>query len=80
MKRAVAVVMIVALLVGSVSPAAAAPYVACRDGHIAPTLEACPVPRKNPIGVHPGGGGGGGGGGLLGTIGRVLGGLTGGLL
>lgn len=38
---------------------------------------------SGPFGSFPGGGGGGGGGnggGLLGTIGRVLGGLTGGLL
>lgn len=39
---------------------------------------------EGPLGSFPGGGGapvgGGGSGGLLGTIGRVLGGLTGGLL
>jgi hypothetical protein len=36
---------------------------------------------SGPYGHFPGGGGGGsGGGGILGTIGRVLGGLTGGLL
>lgn len=37
---------------------------------------------EGPLGSFPGGGGGGGGGsgGLLGAIGRVLGGLTGGIL
>jgi hypothetical protein len=79
MKRAVAVAMAVVMLMGSTATAGAAPYVACLDGHIAPTLADCPLPRRSPISVHPGGGGGSGGG-LLGTIGRVLGGLTGGLL
>lgn len=55
----------------------------CPGGHLvrrAPGAECPPYPR-NPISVAPGGGGGPGrGGGLIGTIGRVLGGLTGGLL
>lgn len=80
MRRGVAAIMIVVMLgVTSVVPASAAPYVSCRDGHIVKTLSECP-PVRNPISVHPGSGSGGGGGGLLGTIGRIVGGLTGGLL
>lgn len=82
MKRwaAVGLVTLMIGIMGSV-PAAAAPYVSCRDGHIVPTLEMCPPYPRPVIGVHPGAGGGAGrGGGLLGTIGRILGGLTGGLL
>lgn len=71
----------IALVSGTPGVASAAPYVSCPGGYIAPTYGDCP-PFRTPISVHPGrsGGGGGGGGGLLGTIGRVLGGLTGGLL
>lgn len=52
-------------------------YVACIDGHIAPTLDQCPKPRSFPNGAGGTGSGGprtggGGGGGLLGGI---LGGL-----
>ena len=66
-------------VVTTVFPASAAPYISCKDGHIVQNLSDCPIPRQ-PIAVYPGGGGGGSGGGLLGTIGRLLGGLTGGLL
>lgn len=56
-------------------------YVSCPGGYIAHSLGDCPPYPRPPIGItgHSGGGGAGGGG-LLGTIGRVLGGLTGGLL
>lgn len=80
MRRAVAAVFLVGALMLAPT-ASAAPYVSCIDGHIAPTLQMCPPPRHSPISVVPRGGGPhGGGGGLFGTIGRVLGGLTGGLL
>lgn len=83
MKRVGAVmVMTLSLLFGATPVATAAPYVSCPGGYIAKTGDQCP-PFRTPISVHPGkagGGGGGGGGGLLGTVGRILGGLTGGLL
>lgn len=82
MRRVGAAVMIViALLMGSQGVATAAPYVSCPGGYIAASGDKCP-PFRTPISVHPGKGGGGtkGGGGLLGTVGRILGGLSGGLL
>jgi len=78
--RLIAAVMVTVMMVTTtIYPAAAAPYISCKDGHIVQILNDCPIPRQ-PITVYPGGGSGGGGGGLLGTIGRLLGGLTGGLL
>ena len=83
MKRGCAVVvMILSLLFGTAPVASAAPYISCPGGYIARVGDECP-PFRTPISIHPGKGGSGGpngGGGLLGTIGRVLGGLTGGLL
>lgn len=81
MKKLGATLMVAVMVSTGTAPSAdAAPYVACRDGHIAPTLQACPVAKGPLIGIRPGGGGGGNGGGLFGTIGRVVHGLTGGLL
>lgn len=85
MKRALVVVfMSVGLVIASpgntvAAPLPSAPYISCPGGYIAKTGSECP-PFHTPISVHPGqrGGGGGnpnGGGGLLGTIGRIVGGL-----
>jgi len=80
MKRAMAVV-VMAVSVMFAPVASAAPYVSCPGGYIAHDLGECPQWPRPAIGITGhGGGGGGSGGGLLGTIGRVLGGLTGGLL
>jgi hypothetical protein len=76
----VAMVMIMVLIaVTAVVPATAAPYYSCRDGRIVQNASDCLIPRQ-PISVLPGAPGHGDGGGLLGTIHRLLGGLTGGLL
>lgn len=88
MKRAcVVVAMMLSLLFSTTPLAVAAPYISCPGGYIAKSGDECP-PFQTPISIHPGYGGGGApigggphtGGGLLGTVGRVLGGLTGGLL
>lgn len=83
MKRAgVVVLMTLGLIFSSTTVANAVPpqYISCPGGYIVPVPEPCP-PFRTPISIHPGGPpGGGGGGGLLGTVGRILGGLTGGLL
>lgn len=86
MKRVVAVMAMMASFYGG--PAALAfadgnpQYFDCPGGYIVPLGRACP-PFQTPISIHPGTPapvGGGAGGGLLGTVGRILGGLTGGIL
>ena len=85
MKRVMTVVAIVITLGLGIAPVANAnppQYISCPGGYIVPVPEPCP-PFTTPISIHPGQPpptGGGGGGGLLGAVGRVLGGLTGGLL
>lgn len=83
MKRRAAVVMVVVMVLVGTPSASAAPYISCPGGYIADSGDKCP-PFRTPISVHPGrvggGGGGAGGGGLIGTIGRIVHGLTGGLL
>ena len=69
--------LLVALAVGGVASASAAPYVSCPGGYIADNLGDCPALVKHPVGGPRTGGGGAGGGGLLGDLlGRLgLGGL-----
>ena len=77
MKRLAGAVMIVVSL--AFAPvASAAPYISCPGGYIAQSGGDCPPYPRHPASVGPRGGGGGPhGGGLLGTIGRVLGGIGG---
>jgi hypothetical protein len=74
--RALTVTLLtLALLAGSLlclGPAPAAPYVSCRDGHIAPTLAECP-PEEQPRPPAVTVGRGAGRSGLLGLgIGGIL--------
>lgn len=73
-------VIVTGLLFGATATAFATPsqIIEC-PGTNAHVWDRDQCPRIGGIGIGPGGGGSGGGG-LLGTIGRVLGGLTGGLL
>lgn len=83
--QALAIILMSFML--SSSPVFAQPYLpqnpseqVCPN-NMAPRGGKCVVGRSSsPYGVPSGGGGGSGGGGLLGVIGNVVGGLTGGLL
>lgn len=81
-KRAIAVLLVLVLVFAPA--AAAAPVNPLCDTNEAYRVQhplICNPPSRSPLGLTPGGGGGGGGGGgLLGTLGRIVGGLTGGLL
>ncbi|AER48933.1 hypothetical protein CM14_gp19 [Mycobacterium phage Acadian] len=62
------------MLAGPTAPHVEAPYVSCRDGYVAPTLDQCPTIQKRTTGppIPPIGGGPHRRGGLLG-LGGVAG-------